>query len=333
MASIETLVAFARNGLCVCVDTLPSTHFLKLPLKAIMFDLATTPSSLPAWVASWTSMVTIEELSVLNVCIASLQGCAVVFNMSGALGLPAAISEYRRLRVIESRLALKSRSRVAEVGASLAVRRASSSMAFALVRLLLGPSFGVLALYTLRLASQRLLEWALLLMQIALAIALYAMWRELGWRRQKAANATILTTNPTTDDPSVLATLDELPPPNSDGLVALVSKADDAEKVRERCDSWVKIVRKVASENQAELRTLALREREGIRLDARVFWLNVVAFFGYLVFPATYFGPFLRDPHMEWLGNFAGDLAWTLEPALIIATTFRQRSATKTKAD
>lgn len=222
MASVETIVALLRNGLCVAVDTLPRNHRLKLPLKALLFEYAAS-GELSSW-ADWLKKTgTFEELSVLSVFIAFLQLCAVGFNCVGAMLLPSTIAEYRRLRLLEGQ-SMKSRSRIVEVGSTLAVRRATSKVAFAVVRLLLAPSFAVLAFYTLRLASQRLLEWALLLMQIALAIALDAMWRELAYRRRKAANATVVASTPATDDPELLAALDEIPV-GSDSLVAIVSEA------------------------------------------------------------------------------------------------------------
>lgn len=209
MASFETIIAFARNGMCVCVDTLPGEHLLKLPLKALHSD-SVISAWLPDWMLTLMRNGTVQELSILNACIACLQLAAVIFNLAGAAALPLALTEYRRLRLIESRLALKSRSRIAEVGASLAVKRAASKVAFALVRLLLGPSFALLALYSLRLASQRLLEWSLLLMQIALTIALVAMWRELSDRRIKAANASAVAESPSNDDPGMLVALDDI---------------------------------------------------------------------------------------------------------------------------
>mmetsp|Transcript_23806 Transcript_23806/g.74488 ORF Transcript_23806/g.74488 Transcript_23806/m.74488 type:complete len:335 (-) Transcript_23806:595-1599(-) len=334
MASLETLVAFFRNGLCVCVDTLPGTHYLKLPLKAVIFEVSSSSKwQVPSFVVRLLRVGTVEEMSVLNVCIACLQTAAVCFNVVGASSLPRAVREYGRLRVIETRVATKSRSHVAQIGASLAVRRATSTAAFALVRLMLGPSFTVLALYTTRLASQRLLEWALLLMQVALGIALAAMWRELTYRRRKVANTTALAAAPDTEDPELLEAVDDIPS-ESEGLIALVSKADDPEKVSERCEVWIKAARKFAAENQLELRNLAHRERQAVVVDSCVFVLNFVAFFGYLVFPVTYFLPFPRDPRVEWLGNFAGDLAWTLEPAIVIATSLRRApSPPKAKSD
>lgn len=89
-------------------------------------------------------------------------------------------------------------------------------------------------------------------------------------------------------------------------------QVEDADKVRERCDAWMTVMRKLVNENRTDLQAFAQRERDAIAVDTYVFALNVIAFFGYLVFPATYFGPFLREPRLEWFGTFAGDLAWTV---------------------
>lgn len=209
--------------MCVCVDTLPGEHLLKLPFKALHSD-STISSWLPDWTLTLMRHGTLQELSILNVCIACLQMAAVLFNLAGAAALLLAWNEYRTLRSIESGLALKSRSRIAEAGVALCLRRAASKVAFGIVRLLLGPSFAVLALYSLRLASQRMLEWSLLLMQIALAIALVAMWRELSHRRIKAANASAVAKSPNTDDPELLVTLDDISS-DSQALVTLFLKA------------------------------------------------------------------------------------------------------------
>lgn len=60
------------------------------------------------------------------------------------------------------------------------------------------------------------------------------------------------------------------------------------------------------------------------------FFLNFFAFYGYLMAPVTYYTPvghnglsdFLKfrmsDEDADWAGNFAGDLCWTIEPALIL---------------
>mmetsp|Transcript_94289 Transcript_94289/g.270040 ORF Transcript_94289/g.270040 Transcript_94289/m.270040 type:complete len:145 (-) Transcript_94289:155-589(-) len=63
-------------------------------------------------------------------------------------------------------------------------------------------------------------------------------------------------------------------------------------------------------------------------LDIVVIALNVVAFFGYAMFPLTYFFeeefikatlPFWPGNELaEWSGNFAGDFMWTLEPILVL---------------
>ncbi|GMH65631.1 hypothetical protein TrST_g8442 [Triparma strigata] len=60
------------------------------------------------------------------------------------------------------------------------------------------------------------------------------------------------------------------------------------------------------------------------------FFLNFTAFYGYLMAPVTYYTPNghnaisdalkfgMSDDAADWAGNFAGDLCWTIEPALIL---------------
>jgi hypothetical protein len=107
------------------------------------------------------------------------------------------------------------------------------------------------------------------------------------------------------------------------------------------------------------------------RIEAVLLLLNVVAFVGYATIPLTYFVPesssssssssgsgatgevsllaaALRWPQwwpghdaVAWWGNFAGDVAWSVEPALMLATPLllgkltqqqQQRSSKKVKA-
>ena len=71
------------------------------------------------------------------------------------------------------------------------------------------------------------------------------------------------------------------------------------------------------------------------RLDFVLFLLNVVAGYGYLLAIVSYYFPAgsaqpnwvksmkqdLSDENADWYGNFAGDLAWTIEPFLIIVSS------------
>ena len=61
------------------------------------------------------------------------------------------------------------------------------------------------------------------------------------------------------------------------------------------------------------------KTEKAVTLEIQVWWLNAIAFCGYAVFPLTYFCGYVRTDAWEWWGNFAGDFAWTVEPALVLA--------------
>eukprot|EP00633_Aureoumbra_lagunensis_P002080 CAMPEP_0197293612 /NCGR_PEP_ID=MMETSP0890-20130614/29351_1 /TAXON_ID=44058 ORGANISM="Aureoumbra lagunensis, Strain CCMP1510" /NCGR_SAMPLE_ID=MMETSP0890 /ASSEMBLY_ACC=CAM_ASM_000533 /LENGTH=195 /DNA_ID=CAMNT_0042768511 /DNA_START=365 /DNA_END=952 /DNA_ORIENTATION=+ len=170
-------------------------------------------------------------------------------------------------------------------------------------------------------------EWALLFMQIALAAALWAMTRDLSARRIKANNARLLATANDKDltqfQDEIFAVIDDLPaePSSVDKfqISSLVLSTETKRAVEKAAAQWLTKAQATAKTSKKQLHELANRESNTAMLDAAVLLLNIIAFFGYLVFPATYFGPFVRDSYTIWLGNFAGDLAWTIEPALVLS--------------
>lgn len=78
-----------------------------------------------------------------------------------------------------------------------------------------------------------------------------------------------------------------------------------------------------------ELLIQSFRHRWQARLSWAVFLLNAIAFLGYAVFPVTFLAPSEKalqylfpfwhsNSAAEWHGNFAGDVAWTIEPFLLL---------------
>ena len=108
--------------------------------------------------------------------------------------------------------------------------------------------------------------------------------------------------------------------------------------IKTRCGALLKRAGELVDERDKTNRKLLARASEGRRnvTFAMVIWvLNFVAFWGYAVFPLTYFGPFTtisEKAWYEWAGNLAGDAAWTVEPALVILSAFGAFKS-KVKAD
>ena len=96
-------------------------------------------------------------------------------------------------------------------------------------------------------------------------------------------------------------------------------------------------------------RGTARATRAKARIETLLLWLNVVAFLGYATLPATYFAPEYEHQHdthdtaaslksqfadalhavglswpghdfVSWWGNLAGDIAWSIEPAVMLMT-------------
>ena len=90
---------------------------------------------------------------------------------------------------------------------------------------------------------------------------------------------------------------------------------------------------------------------EGYR-EFLYFVFNFVAFYGYLMAPLAFFYDeeekqplhiqsmkfFYDNDYADWVGNFAGDLMWTIEPLVILSSPFliqraRPKSLGKVKSD
>jgi len=294
--------------------------------------------------------VTVSKVSSLSLVIALLQLCAVAFNLLGCRSLPRALKAYGRARIVESK-ARGFKSRAFSEGALRACLRARSDVAYGIVRACLAPSFFILALFTLKSCDQYLLEYALLLMQAALALALWAMWLDLGFRQRKAQFAEDLHAVSSSDSDSELVhkiayldfdddvlgmpqnTKPRQKPSSLTALVEDLSSSDILEEAGDKCDTWLKEALVFVKAHPAYLRALSQKEKKLAAVDLVVWLLNGIAFAGYLVFPMTYFGPFQRDPRFEWLGNFFGDLAWTIEPAVVLAAAIAFANSNKPKTE
>ena len=316
--SLETWVGLARNGLCVVSDTLPE-RFDQFGRYA-------------------------NGMSTMNYLIAPLQLAAVVFNVPGALGLPGAALAYARARGAGA-AAARSASDVVRAAGARQVEAAWVGLCFAFLKCTLAPAFLVLFLNSCKKAEGWWVEHALLAMQLGLAVALWAMRVDLlsKWGRTHNANVIALIEHDGNDGGRHCAYAEAVCDAGLGGGGDLAAEVlgGGGEGAEARGAALKARAAKLVCDDATSKATLAAllafaeRGKADYDLDVRVWVLNCVAFCGYAVFPLTYFGPFARDPFHEWFGNFAGDLAWTVEPALVLLAASAAKTAEKAakKAD
>ncbi|KAH8061506.1 hypothetical protein JL722_4134 [Aureococcus anophagefferens] len=182
-------------------------------------------------------------------------------------------------------------------------------------------------------------------MQVGLAVALWAMRVDLlaKWGRTHNANVIALIEHDGNDGGRHCAYAEAVCDAGLGGSGDLAAEVlgDSGEGAEARGAALKARAAKLVCDDATSKATLAAllafaeRGKADYDLDVRVWVLNCVAFCGYAVFPLTYFGPFARDPFHEWFGNFAGDLAWTVEPALVLLAASAAKTAEKAskKAD
>lgn len=315
--SLETWVGLLRNGLCVVSDTLPDEYdqFGRFA----------------------------NGMSTMNALIAPLQFAAAIFNLKGAIGFPKALKDVKAARALRD-VASATKNSLAEAAAERRVVDATVSACYAFLSLTLSPAFVILAKNSCKRAAGWEVEWALGIMQIGLFVALVAMRVEAKatWARAENCEAIAQKRGPGDASAKAQACCDAglVVDDGDEGQTLSLSECvfsplgekDAPSAVKARCGALAKKASDIASKHSTTKEALLAHHAATKRnqtVGLAVWWLNVVAFFGYAVFPLTYFGPFARDPYHEWAGNFAGDLAWTVEPALVIVAAM---TAPKAKA-
>ena len=159
--SLETWIGLARNGLCVVADTLPDEYD-----QFGYFE---------------------NGMSTLNALIAPLQFAAAVFNAKAALKLPEAL-QARKDALALKEACEKARSTVAIDAHTRRVKQTTYGICYAFLSCTLAPAFLVLCMNSCKVATERQVQWALLAMQIGLAVALWAMREEYKDEHTKAEN-------------------------------------------------------------------------------------------------------------------------------------------------
>ncbi|KAJ1448616.1 hypothetical protein M885DRAFT_538599 [Pelagophyceae sp. CCMP2097] len=319
---METVVGLFRNAFCVCADTFPKTHFLHAP-NATAAAFYAAGAAVP---------------SGFNLLIAPLQFAAAIFNLRGALNLPGAVIAWRKAAANVDRAAASGKE-LAICAAADALVAARCTVKFGIMKVLLTPSFATLGSFSMKLVDEAPLQCALLSMQFALVFGLWGMLVEL---EQRHAKATLAAAAKRSKGPiETLLCLDAagffVDASGSKWSIAAgagkpLAVSLFAGDVSKACAAAEAACARAPAGLGGALGAAAAREKSGVRLDAFYILLNGIAFFGYLVFPATYFGPFPRIDTIEWLGNFAGDFVWTIEPAVILYVAFAA-SGDKAKSD
>ena len=309
--SLETWIGLARNGLCVVADTLPDEYD-----QFGYFE---------------------NGMSTLNALIAPLQFAAAVFNARAALKLPSAI-QARKDALALKEACEKARSTVAIDAHTRRVKQTTYGICYAFLSCTLAPAFLVLCMNSCKVATERQVQWALLAMQIGLAVALWAMREEYKDEHTKAENCADVASGERDKSLRAQACCDA-------GLIdkksleACVFDESEMGAIKTRCGALLKRAGELVDERDKTNRKLlqrAVQGRRNVTFAMTIWVLNFVAFWGYAVFPLTYFGPFTtieEKAWYEWAGNLAGDAAWTVEPALVILSAFGAFKSSKAKSD
>lgn len=301
--SLETWVGLARNGLCVVSDLMPESL-----------------DQLGRWPNGMTTM---------NYLIGPLQFAAVLFNVQGALGFPGALLRWFSSRKL-TEVAAASKCSVAAKAAARKQSAATIGLCFAFLRCTLAPAFLVLALNSCKKADEWQVQYALLAMQVGLSVALWAMRKDFleKWNQTHNCNVIALIKHDGSDGGRHLAYAEAccdaglLDTSLADAAFSKDGKDDSPAAVKKRGDALRKKANDLVTKGKTTLDDLLAHAEKGKQtydLEVKVWVLNIIAFCGYAVFPLTYFGPFPRSDFYEWLGNFVGDFAWTVEPYLVLA--------------
>jgi hypothetical protein len=328
----QTWIGLFRNGFCVI-------HDLELAGQALFGPIQTI----------------LPNMKVMNALIGPLQACAVVFSLKSASHLFAASVALNNVvhawneMLSEDGAETKTRFGYFFALSSLNTAKATITDNFRLASCKSFLAFGFfwLTLNSMKIVHFNFINIGLIFMEIAVAYLLVRMVRGVREQWKRAAVARTLAQHVSergvksalnSDENALTMTLGlissavGLPPPQAPWpgppesylMEAYVSKLE----------SWRDTVIAKASSAQGAAQVVASLQAQahgdvlGGWFDAVLIVINLVAFFGYLVFPVT----FLLSPSTlvewvpwwptnelaQWIGNLVGDAAWTLEPALVL---------------
>ena len=341
---MDTLIALIRNGACVVKDVAPATHWVMAPVYGpiTMIEAVIAPTqfaavylnlvaAVPALVSScylwWTSSAPSDE-----------QWAQAIAATSTSSPLAVALAE----------ASLAAHTASARQGVTVSVCKLVIGCAFFAL-------FGA-SVHHSSYANYSSINWCVLGLLVALAALLTVMAQGVGKHRRLAADksrlAAALRAGATSlDTPAAVplllnathlavggaaAQLPDGPWSVAPAVTDPMGKAAAAQHVAavasqvEKLDA---VLRGLTPGDRAavagELEAQAKRHRSNMLLEAVCLFLNAAAGCGYSMFAVTFLNPDAaavskRVPvwpghaAAEWGGNLLGDVAWTIEPTLLL---------------
>jgi hypothetical protein len=333
---IDRLLSLIRNGLCVIKDVAPEDHYSMVA----QYDV----SSYAEARASQLEII-IGILQALAAITFALGGLRSLYNgVKGVLG----VASWAKALKKGMNKAAKDVGEDAVKMTALALfdlRSASQRQLVAgMCDLCVSVGFVVLSLFTFHILGEHPVQWSLAAMEVALALLLWigfsAVFRSICTARRLRQRKDFKE-SPSLEELQMLDSLvlAEDAPTTDEEVTAAVAKLEDARKG---------MAKNVKLEEAHALARTALIQAA---VDIVILLLNVVAFFGYGILPVVYFFPdalpvpllqypwpdwWIGHDNAAWWGNIAGDVAWTLEPAILLFVApllVPSRKLAKPKAD
>lgn len=333
---MQTLIAFMRNGGCVVKDALDGRkHWLNEPL--------------------------VGPVTVIETWIAPLQLAAVLYNFTAAVPhlTSYAGAWFTSTELSEEQWATALALAASNGASSPACQIVKTSLAEHFVstrtkdaamvcKLAIGTAFVLLTLLTLHVPYPCSIQWMLLALEFALAFLLTVMAAGVakGWRRaadlRRLSDALASGAAPSgpSATPLLLEPMSLLPLPAAPWTSALpvadaFGVASVAAYVAAVATTDAQVIeslkRMSAAEKASVAATLSAQSSaqwQQVLLSVAELLFNAVAFFGYAVFPLTFFvaeAPLVRALPVwpghgtaTFWGNLAGDFAWTVEAAVML---------------
>jgi len=341
MVVVVTWVGLLRNGGCVLKDLLDAQHALMRPKfgAVSLMEAFIAPLQLAAVVFN----ISIALPVLFRAAVPWLQASGPPSEAQWLAAISLAASTSKSSHAVFATL---------DVRATFAGARATFLMACC--DLTIGCAFITLFLDSLHISLGVYIQWALVCMELALLYVLTVIAAGAIEERERAAGMHRLSLalqagEVPLDSPAILPLAlnathvvtgklpSELPTaPWKDGKLKQsdpLGTVAATEYVKELDDLQAALVKEIKANKTAvadELMVQAFRHRWQARLSWSVFVLNAIAFVGYAVFPVTFLAPSEKrltsvipfwpgNAAAEWIGNFAGDVAWTIEPFILLA--------------
>ena len=343
MPSLEVIVALLRNGFCTVKNVAPPAHWIMKPYYGEITCVECIIAPLQA------------AAVLYNVSAAFPYLFSTAYDFFFSTSLP---SEEQWLQAIQAAAdhtpPLSLEYAKSTLAADMAQARTKAKVM--VCKMIIGTAFVFLCLSSVHKPFPALINWAVVFLELALAFLLTVMASGVAKGRQAAGDCKRLSKALGSADYEPLQTPAALPlvaraaktpvklpvapwlspPAASDpfGLVAVQSYLKKLSTLEKELRDTLKASGAASARAAAadELAKQSTKQYWQTVLDATTTMLNGVAWCGYGMFPVTYFNTDAdlskwipawpgRDFAQYW-GNFAGDAAWTVEPALLIVVPF-----------